>query len=76
MSAQKFNHAKVKALDEVYHSVLPRWYTWLVSKSNRLVRRLLVKLVTVNIQYVSMNKEIVKIYFLGRFKDEITFIYY
>lgn len=71
ISAKKFNEKKAKALEEVYHKNIPKWYTWLA-----LRLPIFGKAVTVKVRYVSQNKETVEIYFFGRFREEITFIYF
>lgn len=70
-SAKVFNEKKAKALDEAYHAILPRWYTYLAKKFP-----ILGKLVRVHIRYASKKKELVEIRFLGKKMEEITFIYF
>lgn len=70
-SAQIFASKKIKALEDLRARAIPAWYMWICKKFPKLQ-----KAIRVNIAYKSFNKEIVSIYFFGRFMEEITFIYF
>lgn len=70
-SARIFNEQKADKLEEAYYECLPKWYTSLALRFP-----IFGKLVRVKIQYVSANKEIIEIRFLGKCREEITFIYF
>lgn len=70
-SARAFANKKIKALEDLRAHAIPAWYM-------RACRKfpILNKAIRVNIAYKSFNKEIVSIYFFGRFMEQITFIYF